>query len=82
METIAVIFGVSIGIFISYVFFKIKVLETRIKSIDPEALAREIIKVKIPISELPQDMQDRIAESKNKKSEKTEESNRGESYFG
>jgi len=53
--------GIIIGAYITYTQIKIMLLEKTIKEIDdafptPEELAREVIKVKLPMSDLPPEM--------------------------
>lgn len=57
LETILVlILGIIIGIWNTYLYLKIREIEYGMPSI--EDIAKEVIKVKIPLSELPQDLQE------------------------
>ena len=59
METyVAVVVGAVIGAYIVFVHFRLLRIEHAIATFpSPEEMAREVIKIKVPINELPQEMQ-------------------------
>ena len=60
-EVIILIIGIIIGIFCAYVQIKLAILEQEIKKFpSPMDLAREIVKIKLPLTELPPDVQEQI----------------------
>ena len=63
MDTLSMVAGFG---FASYIFFthaKIYMLEQKIKSLPSiEQMAKEIMKVKLPISELPSEMKEMLAQ--------------------
>lgn len=80
METLVyIITGVIGGMYIAYVQFKIKLLEKQLDAVvdeipTAESLAKEILAIKMPISDLPKDTVDMINNEKNK--------SRDNNYFG
>lgn len=57
----AIAIGILIGIFCTYVILKIRLIELNMNNFPtPDELAREIVKIKLPLSELPQDVQNQI----------------------
>ena len=60
METwLAVALGAIGGGYIIYLHYRIKVIEDAIATFpNPEEMAREVIKIKVPINELPPEMQE------------------------
>lgn len=54
-------FGLALGGFVTYTLVKLKSLENQLYSLPtPEELAKEIINIKIPISELPPHVTDKL----------------------
>jgi hypothetical protein len=50
--------GIGVGAWNAYLYFKIKQIEDFIPT--PEEIAKEVIKVKIPLSDLPPEMQEQV----------------------
>ena len=69
--------GVSIGIYIMYTHLRITLLSKKIEAVadgvpTAESLAKEILAIKMPLSDLPKETVDMI----------NKETNRKDSYFG
>jgi len=62
IETIVVlVLGVGVGAWNAYLYFKLRELEQSIYSYPTiEEIAKEVIKIKIPISELPPELQEQM----------------------
>jgi hypothetical protein len=59
IEMIAIlVLGIAIGVWNAYLFFKIRQIEDSIPT--PEEIAKEVIRVKIPLSDLPPEMQEQF----------------------
>ena len=56
---IAIALGALGGIYITYMHYRLTTIENAIATFPtPEEMAREVIKVKLPINELPPEMQE------------------------
>ncbi len=76
MDTTNIIIGtvsILVGAFISYVFYKIKSIQDKLIELEnsfptPEEVAQEVLKVKMPMSQLPpeflQNLKDKTKELK------------------
>ena len=65
-EILLIVCGVIAGIFCSYIYFKFRELNSRLDEAlhmmpSIEEIAKEVIKVKIPLSDLPPEMQAQFA---------------------
>ena len=63
---LGIIIGASGFLVLSYIVYlnnKIKKIETAIKALNPEELARAILKIKIPITDLPPDLAASLAQA-------------------
>lgn len=55
------VIGMVLGVWNAYLFFKIKGLEFVLKTIpSPEELAKEVLKVKLPLSDLPPELAEKV----------------------
>ncbi len=63
IDTWSLIIGIILGIFCCYTYVKLSMIQHRLDTLPtPLDLAKEIVNIKLPISELPQDVQDRLAQ--------------------
>lgn len=58
------IVGIIVGIFCCYTYIRLSMLQRQLDTFPtPAQLAKEIINIKLPMSELPPEMQNRIAQA-------------------
>jgi len=65
IETISYLVGTGFGIISTAIYFKLKTIEQKLKNVEdsfptPEEVAKEVIKVKLPLSEVPPDVMENI----------------------